>query len=158
MKRAELNGCGSAARDHMSRVTNQESRITIRRLGTVPYQEAWQAMRAFTDARNADTPDEIWLLQHPRVYTYGVAGRAEHLPAADAGIPIIQVDRGGQVTYHGPGQLVAYTLIDLRRRKLTVRGLVHMLEDATLDLLAELGITGERRAHAPGVYVAGAKV
>jgi lipoyl(octanoyl) transferase len=115
-------------------------------------------MRSFTDTRASATPDEIWLLQHPPVYTYGVAGRAEHLPSADNAIPVIKVDRGGQVTYHGPGQLVAYVLIDLRRRGLTVRGLVRSLEQGTLDLLAELGLPGERSAGAPGVYVAGAKV
>ena len=115
-------------------------------------------MRSFTDSRTSETPDEIWLLEHPPVYTYGVAGRAEHLPSADTAIPVIKVDRGGQVTYHGPGQLVAYVLIDLRRRGLTVRSLVRSLEQAMLDLLAELGLNGERKDGAPGVYVAGAKV
>jgi lipoyl(octanoyl) transferase len=115
-------------------------------------------MKAFTAARTKDTPDEIWLLEHPPIYTYGVAGRAEHLPAMDNGIPVIKVDRGGQVTYHGPGQLVAYVLVDLRRRGLSVRGLVRALEQAVLDLLDDFGVIGGRREDAPGVYVRGAKV
>jgi lipoyl(octanoyl) transferase len=130
----------------------------IRRLGVVDYQPTLDAMKAFNQMRTADTADEIWLLQHPPVYTYGVAGRAEHLPQSDLGIPIIKVDRGGQVTYHGPGQVVAYTLIDLRRRRLTVRGLVERLEQAVLDFLAESGVEGERRCGAPGVYVGEAKI
>jgi lipoyl(octanoyl) transferase len=141
-----------------SRFTSAALCFTTRALGTVPYHDTWHAMRAFTDARTLETPDEIWLLQHTPVYTYGVAGRAEHLPSADTGIPVIKVDRGGQVTYHGPGQLIAYTLIDLRRRKMSVRGLVRALEAATLELLAEFRLAGERQEHAPGVYVAGAKV
>ena len=115
-------------------------------------------MRAFTDSRGPDTLDELWLLEHPPVYTYGVAGRAEHLPRGDTGIPVIKTDRGGQVTYHGPGQLIAYVLIDLRRARLTVRGLVGRLEQAVLDLLADYDVRGERREGAPGVYVSGAKV
>jgi lipoyl(octanoyl) transferase len=115
-------------------------------------------MKSFTDARTSNTPDELWLLEHPPVYTYGVAGRAEHLPDPDTAIPVIKVDRGGQVTYHGPGQLVAYVLVDLRRRGLTVRSLVRCLEQAVLDLLGELDVSGERNEGAPGVYVAGAKV
>ena len=115
-------------------------------------------MRAFTDSRGPDTPDELWLLEHPSVYTYGVAGRAEHLPRGDTGIPVIKTDRGGQVTYHGPGQLIAYVLIDLRRGGLTVRGLVGRLEQAVLDLLTDYDVCGERREGAPGVYVSGAKV
>jgi len=130
----------------------------IRRLGLVDYASTWEAMRAFTSARSRDAPDEIWLLQHPPVYTYGVAGRPEHLPRADPGIPVIKVDRGGQVTYHGPGQVVAYTLVDLRRRRLTVRSLVERLEQAVLDLLAEYGVAGARQCGAPGAYVGGAKV
>ena len=115
-------------------------------------------MREFTDARNPDTPDQIWLLEHPAVYTYGVAGRAEHLPRGDTGIPVIKTDRGGQVTYHGPGQLVAYTLIDLRRAGLTVRAFVERLEQSVLDLLVDYDVRGERRDDAPGVYVSGAKI
>jgi lipoyl(octanoyl) transferase len=114
-------------------------------------------MRAFTAARNADTKDEIWLLEHPPVYTLGLAGRREHLLRENA-IPVVAVDRGGQVTYHGPGQLVAYLLLDLRRAGLTVRELVQRMEQAVIDVLASLGVSGERRCGAPGVYVAGAKV
>lgn len=114
-------------------------------------------MQDFTARRDADTPDEIWLLEHPPVFTQGQAGRPEHL-LADVGIPVVPIDRGGQVTYHGPGQVVAYLLIDLKRRGYGVRELVRRLEQAVIDLLAELGIAGQRREGAPGVYVDGAKI
>jgi lipoyl(octanoyl) transferase len=132
--------------------------LLVKRLGLVDYIETWEAMKAFTASRTSATADEIWLLEHPPVYTYGVAGRAQHLPRADNGIPVIKVDRGGQVTYHGPGQLVAYALVDLRRRGLSVRDLVRALEQAVLDLLSQFGVAGDRREAAPGVYVSGAKV
>jgi lipoyl(octanoyl) transferase len=130
----------------------------VRRLGLADYLSTWHAMRAFTDSRSADTPDELWLLEHPPVYTYGVAGRTEHLPHGDSAIPVIKTDRGGQVTYHGPGQLIAYALIDLRRAGLTVRSLVERLEQAVLDLLQDYDVRGQRRDGAPGVYVSGAKI
>jgi len=130
----------------------------VRDLGLVDYEPTWAAMRSFTAQRTPYTRDEIWLLQHPAVYTTGVAGRAQHLPRVAGDIPLIKVDRGGQVTYHGPGQVVAYTLIDLRRAGLGVRGLVERLEQAVLDLLEHYGLHGERRAGAPGVYVSGAKI
>jgi len=130
----------------------------VRDLGLVDYEPTWAAMRSFTAQRTPYTRDEIWLLQHPAVYTTGVAGRAQHLPRVAGDIPLIKVDRGGQVTYHGPGQVVAYTLIDLRRAGLSVRGLVERLEQAVLDLLEHYGLHGERRAGAPGVYVSGAKI
>jgi lipoyl(octanoyl) transferase len=149
---------GEELREAEPRLTPLASRLTVRHLGTAAYVDTWHAMRSFTETRTTDTPDEIWLLEHLPVYTYGVAGRTEHLPAADTGIPVIKVDRGGQVTYHGPGQLVAYVLVDLHRRGMTVRQLVRSLEQAVLDLLAELGLCGERNPGAPGVYVAGAKV
>lgn len=114
-------------------------------------------MRAFTDAREADTPDELWLLEHPPVFTLGQAGRPEHLLAPGT-IPVVQTDRGGQVTYHGPGQLVAYLLLDLRRAGIGIKRLVERLEQSVIDLLAEHGVAAERRADAPGVYVAGAKI
>jgi lipoyl(octanoyl) transferase len=114
-------------------------------------------MRTFTAARTAATQDELWLLEHPPVYTLGQAGKPEHL-LRDTGIPVVRTDRGGQVTYHGPGQVVAYVLLDLRRRGLTVKRLVWLLEQVVIDLLAAHEIAGERRAGAPGVYVAGAKV
>jgi lipoyl(octanoyl) transferase len=114
-------------------------------------------MRAFTDRRNPDTQDEIWLLQHPPVFTLGQAGRPEHL-LDPGGIPIVRTDRGGQVTYHGPGQIVAYVLLDLRRAGLGVKGLVHLLEGAVIGLLASYGTQAYARPEAPGVYVAGAKV
>ena len=132
-------------------------RLLIRRPGRVDYRQAWQDMQAFTDARDAHTPDELWLLEHPPVFTLGRNGRDEHLH--DTGnIPVIRADRGGPVTYHGPGQLIAYCLLDLRRRRLGVQSLVHTLEQAVIDLLAGHGITGARRNRAPGVYVEDRKI
>ncbi|MDX1592627.1 MAG: lipoyl(octanoyl) transferase LipB [Gammaproteobacteria bacterium] len=128
-----------------------------RRLGRRDYLPTWEAMQAFTDRRDADTSDEIWLVEHPPVFTQGMNGRPEHL--LDPGdIPVVQVDRGGQVTYHGPGQLVVYPLLDLRRRQLGIRDLVQRLEFAVIDLLAGYGIDAVGRRDAPGVYVAGRKI
>ena len=115
-------------------------------------------MQDFTARRAADTPYELWLLQHPPVYTLGIAGRPEHLPRVDTGIPVIRSDRGGQITYHGPGQLVVYLLLDMRRRGLSVRPLVKKLEQAVIDLLADCGVTAAGRAEAPGVYVGSAEI
>ena len=132
-------------------------RLLIRRPGRVDYRQAWQDMQAFTDVREAHTPDELWLLEHPPVFTLGRNGKDKHV--RDPGnIPVIRADRGGQVTYHGPGQLIAYSLLDLRRRRLGVQSLVQTLEQAVIDLLAEFGITGARRNRAPGVYVEGRKI
>jgi len=131
--------------------------VVIRRLGRVEYAPTWQAMQAFTAARDADTPDEFWLVEHPPVFTLGQAGRREHL-LADVGIPVVAVDRGGQITYHGPGQVVVYVLLDLRRRGYGVKTLVSRLEQAVIDLLGELGLRGMRRDGAPGVYVDDAKI
>ena len=128
------------------------SQLTVRYLGLVDYMPVWQAMQQFTDQRDAQTPDEIWLLQHNAVFTQGQAGKAEHL-LATGDIPVIPVDRGGQVTYHGPGQLVAYLLIDLKRRKLGVRELVTTIEAAIVGVLKQYGINASPRADAPGVYV-----
>ena len=130
----------------------------VRRLGRVDYEPTWRAMQEFTAARTRATRDELWLLEHPPVYTLGVAGRAAHLPRVENGIPVIRVDRGGQITYHGPGQIVLYALLDLQRRGLTVRPLVRKMEQAVIDLLAGYGIAAEGRTAAPGVYVSGAKV
>ncbi|MDX1380244.1 MAG: lipoyl(octanoyl) transferase LipB [Xanthomonadales bacterium] len=132
-------------------------RLLVRRLGMVDYEPTWHAMQKFTDERGPDTPDELWLLQHPPVFTQGQAGRAEHL-LAPGDIPVVQVDRGGQVTYHGPGQIVAYPLIDLRRRNLGVRALVNAIEEAVIRVLAAHGVDGRRRDDAPGVYVDGRKI
>lgn len=131
--------------------------LHIRRLGLMDYEPVWRAMQAFTDSRDEKTPDEIWLVEHPPVFTQGQAGRAEHL-LAPGNIPLIQVDRGGQVTYHGPGQIVAYTLIDIRRLELGVRELVMGIEDAILTVLASYGVTAQRLAGAPGIYVDGVKI
>jgi len=132
--------------------------IVIQQLGMVAYEPTWRAMQAFTAKRNAHTPDEFWVLQHPPVYTLGVAGRAEHLPRADNGIPVIRIDRGGQITYHGPGQVVIYLLLDMRRLGLSVRPLVRRMEQAVIDLLDGYGVAAQGRIDAPGVYVDGAKI
>ena len=158
----------------------------LRSLGRVEYEPTWRAMQEFTAARDADTADEIWLLEHPPVFTLGMAGKREHLLAETSttpnpplrsglppegaekllgrpgeflvGIPVLPIDRGGQVTYHGPGQVVAYLLVDLRRRGYGVRELVSRIEQAVIDVLADYGVSGTRLAGAPGVYVGGAKI
>lgn len=130
---------------------------TIRFLGLVEYEPTWRAMQEFTARRSADTPDEIWLVQHPPVYTQGQAGKPEHLLRSND-IPVVKIDRGGQITYHGPGQVIAYLLLDLRRRKLNVRELVTLMEQAVIDLLGDYGVTAHSRKDAPGVYVDGAKI
>jgi lipoyl(octanoyl) transferase len=129
----------------------------LRHPGRVEYEPTWRAMQDFTASRSADTPDEIWLLEHPPVFTLGMAGKREHL-LADIGVPVVPIDRGGQVTYHGPGQVVAYLLLDLRRRGYGVRELVRRIEQAVIALLGDYGVAGERLAGAPGVYVGGAKI
>lgn len=131
--------------------------LRLRRLGRCEYGPVFDAMRAFTDGRDAATLDELWWVEHPSVFTQGLAGKPEHL-LAPGDIPVIQVDRGGQVTYHGPGQLVVYCLLDVRRLGLSVRALVTVLEQAVIELLAAHGIAAQARPDAPGVYVAGAKV
>jgi lipoyl(octanoyl) transferase len=131
--------------------------VLVRRLGRQPYEPVWHAMQAFTDTRGPDTPDELWVLEHDPVFTLGQAGKWEHvlLPGE---IPVVPVDRGGQVTYHGPGQIVAYPLFDLRRLKVGVRELVHRIEQAIIDTLDTWNIVAARRDGAPGVYVGDAKV
>ncbi len=129
----------------------------VKRLGRVDYAPTFQAMQDFTAARTAETADELWIVEHPPVYTLGQAGKPEHI-LRDVGIPLVKIDRGGQVTYHGPGQVVIYLLLDLGRRKLKVRELVGAIEQAVIDLLAEYGVTAERRDGAPGVYVGAAKI
>jgi len=131
--------------------------VIVRKLGRVEYESAFAAMQEFTAARSEDTVDELWLCEHPPVFTQGLSGKPEHL-LKDIGIPVVQIDRGGQITYHGPGQVVAYLLLDLRRRELTVRGLVNRIEQAVIDLLAGYGVTAARLAGAPGVYVGKAKI
>ncbi|NII09663.1 lipoyl(octanoyl) transferase LipB [Oleiagrimonas sp. C23AA] len=131
--------------------------LTVRRLGRQPYEPIWQAMKAYTDARGKDTPDELWLLEHDPVFTLGQAGKMEHV-LMPGDIPVVPVDRGGQVTYHGPGQIVAYPMFDLRRLGVGVRELVNRIEQALIDTLAEWNIEAVRREGAPGVYVADAKV
>lgn len=132
--------------------------VCVRRLGHLEYEPAWRAMQAFTAQRGDDSADELWLTEHPPVYTLGVAGRAAHLPRVDNGIPVVKTDRGGQITYHGPGQVVVYLLLDLRPRGLSVRPLVRLMEHAVIDLLATYGVAGNGRPEAPGVYVNDAKI
>ena len=134
-----------------------ERPLLVRHLGRQPYAPVWHAMQAFTDARDESTPDELWLVEHDPVFTLGQAGKPEHV-LAPGDIPVLHVDRGGQVTYHGPGQVVAYPLLDLRRLHLGVRELVRRIEQAAIDTLGEWNIRGVRREGAPGVYVNDAKL
>ena len=129
----------------------------IENLGLRPYQEIWDAMRAYTAARDATSEDQIWLVQHPPVYTQGQAGKPEHL-LAPGDIPVIQIDRGGQITYHGPGQTVMYLLLDIRRAGIGIRALVSLIEASVIGYLQEQGISAQARADAPGVYVDGKKI
>lgn len=131
--------------------------MNIRQWGLADYVPVFEAMQAFTERRRADTEDELWLVEHPPVFTQGMAGKAEHL--LDAGtIPVVQIDRGGQITYHGPGQLVVYTLIDFKRRRISVRELVTRLENSIIATLAEYGVTATADPKRPGVYVDGQKI
>jgi lipoyl(octanoyl) transferase len=138
--------------------------IVKRHLGLKPYADVWQAMRDFTAARNALTPDELWIVEHPPVYTQGLAGDPQHLlPRSQSqrelnAIPVVQSDRGGQITYHGPGQLVFYPLIDLKRRGIHLKDLLNALEQSVIDLLAQYQMVGARQAGRPGVYVNTAKI
>ena len=139
-------------------MTDSQSRSPLLKfLGQVPYEPTWHAMQRFTDERDAQTRDEIWFLEHPPVFTLGMNGRPEHILAA-GDIPVVQIDRGGQVTYHGPGQLVVYPLLDLRRHKLGVRDLVVALENAVINTAAIWNITAAGKRDAPGVYVGGSKL
>ena len=126
--------------------------MIVRQLGRADYESTLTAMMDFTATRSAETPDELWVVEHPPVFTLGQAGKPEHL-LRDTGIPLVKIDRGGQITYHGPGQVVVYLLINLSRRKLKVRELVSCIEQAVIDGLAELGVMADRHAGAPGVYV-----
>jgi len=142
---------------HLSSLTSVQPALLVRDLGVVDYEEAFEAMRRFTNSRTADTADEIWLLQHPPVFTQGMNGKPEHL-LAPGEIPVVKVDRGGQVTYHGPGQLVVYLLLDVRRHGLGVRQVVTAMEQAVIGLLREYGLSSIAREDAPGVYINGDKV
>lgn len=142
---------------HPEEVVPLSDSLLVRHLGQQDYRSVWEVMKAFTSSRDQTTPDELWLVEHPPVFTQGLSGKPEHL-LAPADIPVIQVDRGGQVTYHGPGQTVIYFLIDIQRARLGIRRLVTLLEQAVIDLLAGYGITGYARPDAPGVYVDGRKI
>ena len=132
--------------------------LTVRPLGTTDYFSCWEAMRRFTRQRTAETADEIWLTEHPPVYTLGLKGLRQHLLDPATSIPVIQTDRGGQITYHGPGQLILYPLLDLKRMGLKVRQLISGLENSVIQLLAQFGIEGHAQKDAPGVYVEGRKI
>ncbi len=131
--------------------------VKIKHLGLQDYQSTWQAMQDFTNQRTAETVDEIWVVEHPPVFTQGLNGKAEHI-LQQPDIPIVKTDRGGQITYHAPGQLVLYTLIDLKKTKLGVRALVSIIENSIIAYLANFDISAEARKDAPGVYVAGNKI
>jgi lipoyl(octanoyl) transferase len=148
---------GTAPEAALTCAATQPAPMVVRWLGRVPYEPTWRAMQHFTDTRAATTADELWLLEHEPVFTLGMNADPAHVLGA-GDIPVIRIDRGGQVTYHGPGQLVVYPLIDLRRAQLGVRELVTALEGAVIDIAARYGIRAECRARAPGVYVAGAKL
>ena len=132
-------------------------RLLVRQLGLADYEPVWHAMQDFTDQRDESTVDELWLVQHPPVFTQGQAGKAEHV-LAPGDIPVVQVDRGGQVTYHGPGQIVAYPLVDIRRSGVGVRDFVNCIEESIIQVLHHYGVNGVRREGAPGVYVNGEKI
>ncbi|HUL91845.1 MAG TPA: lipoyl(octanoyl) transferase LipB [Burkholderiales bacterium] len=136
---------------------SERATALLRHLGSTEYAASWEAMRRFTAERGAGTPDELWVLEHPPVYTSGIAGRPEHFPKG-SNIPLVRSDRGGQITYHGPGQAIVYTLVDLERRRLTVRAMVALIEQAVIEVLAQCGVRAQRKPGAPGVYVEGAKI
>ena len=127
--------------------------LVVKHPGLQPYEQIFQAMQQFTDTRDETTADQIWVVQHPPVFTQGLNGKPEHLIAMQDTIPLVQTDRGGQVTYHGPGQLIIYLMIDLKRAKLSVRDLVHRMEQAIINLLNDYQLQGQAREDAPGVYV-----
>lgn len=140
----------------MDAVSNLRT-LEVLRLGRRAYEPVWRAMQAYTDTRGPESADQLWIVEHEPVFTLGQAGRREHVLAA-GDIPVLEVDRGGQVTYHGPGQVVAYPLLDLRRLRIGVRELVDRIEQSAIDALAGWGVAAERRPGAPGVYVRGAKI
>jgi len=141
----------------MANAWNSQENLIVRRLGIVPYQPVWRAMQTFTGQRDDATFDEVWLLQHQPVFTLGQAGKTEHILAAGR-IPVVTTDRGGQVTYHGPGQLVAYLLLQLSRLKLGVRDLVTLIEQTLVDTLSNYRLAAHVKADAPGVYIADKKI
>ena len=166
MKRCELDEqpqpptalpVNTSSRGGVANASSAPPMHLVRRLGRVDYEPTFHAMQAFTAARTTETPDELWIVEHPPVYTLGQAGKPEHI-LRDVGIPLVQIDRGGQVTYHGPGQVVVYLLLDLARMQIKVRELVSAIEQAVIDLIAEYGVAAERRDGAPGVYVGEAKI
>jgi lipoyl(octanoyl) transferase len=161
VKNAALSNSVRADASHvLSRAEGSVARprFTIRRLGTVAYEPTWQSMKDWTLSRGSDSPDQLWLLQHPPVYTLGLAARESHLPRADNGIGVVKSDRGGQITYHGPGQIIVYTLLNLRQLGIGVRHLVRHIEQSVIDLLAQYDIDAHGLEAAPGVYVGAAKV
>jgi lipoyl(octanoyl) transferase len=141
----------------MSSSDTVKQRLLVRQLGLAEYEPVWHAMQNFTDQRDESTVDELWLVQHPPVFTQGLAGKSEHV-LSPGEIPVVQIDRGGQITYHGPGQIVAYPLVDLRRNGIGVREFVNRIEESIIQVLQQYGVEGERHKGAPGVYVNGEKI
>jgi lipoyl(octanoyl) transferase len=141
----------------MDSLEKKIAKINVKYLGLSDYEPIWRAMQKFTDERTTETIDELWLVEHPPVFTQGQAGKPEHILAA-GDIPVVQVDRGGQVTYHGPGQIVAYPLVDLKRHKIGIKALVHGIEEAIIQTSAEYNVEAKRKEKAPGVYVQGRKI
>ena len=138
-------------------MTAIQDKLIIRHLGVTPYQETWKAMSDFTEQRDENSIDEIWLVEHAPVFTQGLAGKAEHL-LTNSNIPVVKSDRGGQITYHAPGQLIAYLLINIRRKDFNVRSLVSIIEQAIIEVLAESNVAAVAKPDAPGVYVDGKKI
>jgi lipoyl(octanoyl) transferase len=157
MLRPEDKSAHAATSSALGTPRSAPGAIRSRRLGVADYLPTYDAMRRFTAERGDSTPDELWILEHPPMYTAGMAARPAHFPRRP-GIPLARTDRGGQITYHGPGQAVVYTLVDLARRGLGVRGMVRLIEQAVIDVLDARGVRGELRSGAPGVYVEGAKI
>ena len=136
---------------------NAQQRLIVRDLGKCDYDTIWQRMKAFTASREPNTPDEFWVLEHPPVFTQGRAGKSEHL-LQSTGIPVVQSDRGGQITYHAPGQLIAYLLINIRRKHFNIRTLVSIIEESIISLLRDYNVTAAAKSDAPGVYVNNRKI
>jgi len=151
-----MDGCAGSSDARSADIVPQRTWAMLR-LGSTDYVATWRAMQAFTDARTAGTPDEIWLTEHDPVYTLGLAGRREHV-LRDNGVPVLKVDRGGQVTYHGPGQLIVYLLMDLKRAQLGVRQMVRHIETCVIEWLGSLGISAHGKPSAPGVYAVAGNV
>lgn len=148
----------TSARKHVAQVPDVQDSLRVRHLGHIAYHTCLLAMKEFTDYRDANTIDELWVVEHEPVYTVGMNIRRQNYPKGETGIPIIETDRGGDITYHGPGQVVVYMLVDIRRKKLGIRQLVNSIEQSVIETLDQYGVSSERKKDAPGVYVSGKKI